>query len=262
MRRHCDASLVIRLGCERCTRNRLTVKLIPMRIALLEDDPEQAAIVTLWLTEAGHSCRAFARGRDFTNELARESYDLCLVDWQVPDLSGLEVLRWIRQRITNPLPVLFVTARDQEADIVEALTAGADDYLVKPLRRLEFLARIGVLARRHQAALPQADSFVAEPFNFDLKTRKLTHADQPIAMTPKDFDVALFLFRNAERLLSRGHLFEAVWGKTVALDTRTVDTHISRVRRKLGLKGSVAEGGSGWRLISVYQHGYRLETAN
>lgn len=233
-----------------------------MRIALLEDDPEQSAIVALWLKEAGHTCRSFARGRDFTNELARESYDICLVDWQVPDLSGLDVLRWIRQRITDPLPVLFVTARDSEADIVEALTTGADDYLTKPLRRLELLARIGVLVRRHQLATPLAESFAVAPFHFDLKTRKLTHAEQPIAMTPKDFEVALFLFRNPERLLSRGHLFEAIWGKTVALDTRTVDTHISRVRRKLNLNGSLAEGGCGWRLISIYQHGYRLETAS
>ena len=233
-----------------------------MRIALLEDDPEQSAIVALWLKEAGHTCRCFARGRDFTNELARESYDICLVDWQVPDLSGLDVLRWIRQRITDPLPVLFVTARDSEADIVEALTTGADDYLTKPLRRLELLARIGVLVRRHQLAAPLTESFAVTPFHFDLKRRKLTHAEQPIAMTPKDFEVALFLFRNPERLLSRGHLFEAIWGKTVALDTRTVDTHISRVRRKLNLNGSLTEGGCGWRLISIYQHGYRLETAS
>ena len=99
-----------------------------MRIAILEDDPEQSALMVSHLVSAGHDCYAFASGRALTHEASRESYDLFLLDWQVPDLSGEEVLRWIRSHVAAPVPVMFVTNRDTETDIVSALSQGATDW--------------------------------------------------------------------------------------------------------------------------------------
>ena len=118
------------------------------RIAVLEDDPSQAKLVQTWIVSQGFVCRMFDRGNDILNAVLRDTYDLVILDWRVPDLSGEEVCRAIRKSVREPLPVLFTTGRDREEDIVHALKAGADDYLVKPLRRMEFLARVEALLRR------------------------------------------------------------------------------------------------------------------
>lgn len=226
-----------------------------MRIALLEDDPDQAAILNAWLSEAGYRCHIFSSGTDYLREIGRESYDLHILDWNVPGVSGEEALKILRDRITDPVPVLFVTARDSEEDVVHILTLGADDYLAKPLRRAETLARVAALTRRGKPRETGEGSFTCAPFHFRLDTRVLERDGVPQEMTPKDFELALYMFRNAGKLLSRSHILESVWGKTATLDTRTVDTHISRIRRKLDLNG----GATGWRLASVYLQGYRLE---
>ncbi|MFM9967491.1 MAG: response regulator transcription factor [Burkholderiales bacterium] len=225
-----------------------------MRIALLEDDREQIALLRGWLEGAGHDLHAFERGRDFLREVTRESYDVFLLDWMIPDKSGTEVLTWIRANLKERVPVLFVTARDAEEDIVSVLQAGADDYLVKPLRKMELLARMHAVVRRTRTA--DADQEVVEhgQFRIDVARRSITRGGEEIELTQKDFDLAEFLFRNQGRLLSRNHLFEAVWGKSSEINSRTIDTHISRLRTRLGLTPE-----SGWRLASVYQHGYRLE---
>ncbi|MDB5802709.1 MAG: hypothetical protein JWN73_31 [Betaproteobacteria bacterium] len=226
-----------------------------MRIALLEDDPDQAAILNAWLTEAGYRCRVFTTGHDYLREIARESYDLHILDWNVPDVSGEEALKILRERVVDPVPVMFVTARDSEEDVVHILTLGADDYLAKPLRRAETLARVAALTRRGRPRETPEGTLVCPPFTFRLATRGIEHNGELLDMTPKDFELALYMFRNAGKLLSRAHILESVWGKTATLDTRTVDTHISRIRRKLDLNGEE----TGWRLVSVYLQGYRLE---
>lgn len=225
-----------------------------MRIALLEDDPSQADLVKRWLEVAGHSCALSLRGKAFIRDIGRESYDLYILDWEVPDLSGAEVLAWICAHIENPVPILFVTARDREEDIVHALSSGADDYMVKPLRRGELLARIEALARRDKRAQSEAQVLQVGALHVDLKARTIFRSGEPVKLTRKDFVLAVFLLRNLDRLLSRGHILEAVWGLSREISTRTVDTHISRLRGKLGLTPEF-----GWRLSSIYQHGYRLE---
>lgn len=225
-----------------------------MRIALLEDDRDQIALLRGWLEGAGHGLHAYERGREFLRDVARESFDVFLLDWMIPDKSGTEVLAWIRANLKERVPVLFVTARDSEEDIVSVLQSGADDYLVKPLRKMELLARINAVVRRARPA--GADEEVAEygDYRIDIARRAVTRAGEPIELTQKDFDLALFLFRNQGRLLSRGHIFEAVWGQSTEINTRTIDTHVSRLRTRLGLMPE-----NGWRLGAVYQHGYRLE---
>jgi DNA-binding response OmpR family regulator len=152
------------------------------------------------------------------------------------------------------VPVLFTTARDAEADIVQALKAGADDYLVKPLRKQELLARVEALGRRARPKPRTAEHLKLAEFDVDVDRRVVNRHGVEVDLTQKDFDLAVFLFRNVGNLVSRGHILESVWGRTSDLNTRTVDTHVSRLRSKLGL---VPE--NGWKLTAVYQHGYRLE---
>lgn len=226
-----------------------------MRIALLEDEQDQADLVGVWLRAAGHSCHVYALGKDLVRAAQRETFDLFLLDWEVPGMSGAEVLVWIRANIAEPVPVLFVTARQREEDIVHALSSGADDYMVKPLSKLELLARIDALARRTRANQPQAEEVLEYGrLLVDCRNRQVKLDGEDVAMTQKDYELAVFLLRNIGRLLSRGYILEAVWGQSAEINTRTVDTHVSRIRGKLQLTPE-----NGWRLSAVYQHGYRLE---
>jgi two-component system, OmpR family, response regulator RegX3 len=225
-----------------------------LRIALLEDDPSQAQLYVSWLEGGGHLCAHFASGKGFIKNVGRESYDLIVLDWGVPDLSGEEVLEWIRKNVKNPVPVMFVTARDEEKDIVTALEKGADDYLVKPVRKLEMLARVHALDRRAKQDFVKNETIEFEPFVIDTRERKIRREGKEIELTLKEFDLSVFMFRNVGQLLSRGHILESIWGRNPDLNTRTVDTHVSRIRNKLGLMPE-----QGFKLSSVYFYGYRLE---
>jgi two-component system response regulator RegX3 len=225
------------------------------RIAVLEDDPSQAKLVQHWITSQGHICKLFDSGAAILRSVLRDTYDLVVLDWRVPDLSGEEVLKAIRKSVREPLPVLFTTGRDREEDIVHALKAGADDYLTKPLRRMEFLARLEALLRRSRGHGRDSTAAIeAGAFCIDLEGRTLHKDDALIELTQKEFDMAALLFRNVGRLLSRSYLLDTVWGISADVSTRTVDTHASQLRTKLRLYPE-----EGWRLSAVYQHGYRLE---
>ena len=228
-----------------------------MRIALVEDDTAQSDLVKLWIESAGHQCQSFENGQSFMREIVHESYDLVILDWVLPDLSGDEIVKWLRANLDWYVPVLFVTVKDSEEDIVHGLSCGADDYMVKPITPAEMLARINAIVRR---TTPEADTknvLEVDDFSFDAASKILRKNGQIIDMTHKEFDLSYFLFRNLGRMISRGHLLESVWGKNSDLNTRTVDTHISRIRNKLGLSKD-----QGWNLGAIYQHGYRLERWN
>jgi DNA-binding response OmpR family regulator len=224
-----------------------------MRIAYLEDDPDQAALIGVWLKGAGHVCHHFARGHELRRSLGRESFDLYLLDWHLPDTDGLEAFREIRARAPRA-PVIFLTARDGDDDIARVLKAGADDFVGKPVRRGELIARIEARARPERA---NVDAVELPPFRLDRGARSVARDGRRIALTDKEYALAEFLFQQPDKLLSRKHLLEAVWGLNAKAQTRTVDTHISRLRTKLGLGGE-----NGWRLASVHQFGYRLERAD
>lgn len=225
-----------------------------VRIALLEDDPAQAELVQSWLMGAGHSCYHFQAGRPFLQAISRETFDLLVIDWGLPDVAGDEVLARVRMQFDWHVPVLFVTSRDHEEDIVYALQRGADDYMTKPVKRNETLARIDALIRRTQPEADQDREWALGPFLVEPKRHKVLRDGKEVELTQKEFDLTVFLFRNLGRLLSRGYILESVWATRPDLNTRTVDTHISRIRNKLGLTPE-----NGWRLGAVYQHGYRLE---
>ncbi|MGH8703998.1 MAG: response regulator transcription factor [Burkholderiales bacterium] len=224
-----------------------------MRIAILEDDPDQLALLQRWLAADGHDVHGYLGGRETMMRAGRESFDLFLLDWQVPDVSGTDVLLWLRANVSREVPILFVTVRDSEQDIVFALENGADDYMIKPARQHELLARVHALLRR---AYPRKEEkrFSCPPFEFDTQRGEIRREGAKIDLTPKEYDLAVVLFRNVGRLLSRGHLQESVWGRTGELNTRTVDTHISQVRKKLDLRTE-----TGFRVVPVYNYGYRLE---
>lgn len=224
-----------------------------VRIAILEDDPDQLALLQRWLVQDGHDVHGFTSGRDITARSGRESFDLFILDWQVPDIPGTEVLQWIRSHVSRTVPILFVTVRDSEQDIVFALECGADDYMIKPARQNELLARVRALLRR---AYPMEEDKLLSfpPFEVDTQRGEIRRNGTRVELTPKEYDLAVVLFRNIGRLLSRGHLQESVWGRSGDLATRTVDTHVSQVRKKLDLRAE-----SGFRVVPVYNYGYRLE---
>ncbi|MDF3035622.1 MAG: response regulator transcription factor [Paucimonas sp.] len=225
-----------------------------MRIAVLDDDRSQTDLVCQVLSAAGHTCHAFVSGRDLLNQLRRESFDMLVIDWQVPDLSGPEVLKWAREKLTSNMPVLFMTSRSSEDDIIAGLAAGADDYMIKPLRRGELLARVHALLRRAYPEQAAAEQIQYGQFVFETRTGRLTRDGVAIDVTQKEFDLALLFFRNLGRPLSRAYILEAVWSRDIELPSRTMDTHVSRVRSKLQLRPE-----NGYRLAPVYSYGYRLE---
>jgi DNA-binding response OmpR family regulator len=227
-----------------------------MRIALLEDEQEQAQHVQLIVTEGGHTCDSFPSGQSFLGAVLHRSYDLLILDWQIPDMTGIDVLKSIRAQINWAIPVIFLTQRDSEADIVCALDAGADDYLAKPARAAELIARINALVRRSN---PDSEKEILKhgPFEINTQQRSVFLHGKELTLTDKDYDLTLFLFQNQGRLLTREVLLERVWGLTQDINTRTVDTHMSRLRRRLGLNPE-----NGFRIKTIYQRGYRLEAMN
>ncbi|WP_129794524.1 response regulator transcription factor [Sphingosinicella sp. CPCC 101087] len=225
-----------------------------MRIGILEDDPALADQLQKLLSTAGHSSFVFHSGQKLIGFLSRETVDILLLDWNVPDVSGLDVIRWSRQHVTRHPPIVVLTSRTAEEDIVAALKAGADDYVIKPVQPAVLLARIEALCRRVYPEPPSTGPEKFGEYAFDTRTETATVRDSPIQLTAKEFALALMLFRNLNRTLSRSYIFEALWGSNPDLQTRTLDAHISKVRTKLGLRAS-----NGFRLVPVYAYGYRLE---
>jgi len=223
-----------------------------MLIALVEDDPDQAEVLGFWLSEAGHEAVEFPTGAALIDSLGKRYFDLYVIDWILPDIHGDEIIREIRTRIGWDTPVLVATVRNREEEIVAGLGAGADDYLSKPVKQLEFIARIEALARRLKPRM-QAVLQIGR-YEFDTEQQRVRIGGSPVEFTQKEFDLAWYLFSNPGKLFSRNHLLDKIWGMTADVDTRTVDTHVSRLRRKLELNET-----NGWKLESIYGYGYRME---
>jgi DNA-binding response OmpR family regulator len=225
-----------------------------MRIAAVDDDPAQLDLIKAVVVSMGHDCHPFVDGTSLLRLLPRETFDLFIVDWELPDISGPRVIRAIRDMSMSPMPILMMTNRSDERDIVEGLNCGADDYMVKSTRVAELRARLMALLRRGGHASATTEMAWGR-YRFLVQERTVWQEDAQIeTLTHKEFDLALLLFRNIGRLLSRGHLIEAVWGIGSDISSRSLDVYVSHVRSKLGLRAP-----SGYRLVSVYNHGYRLE---
>ncbi len=227
-----------------------------MRIAVLEDDDSQRDWLNSFMMALGHVCHPYATSQSLMRDLRRESYDLLVMDWNLPDVSGLEVVRWLRTHLNSRVPVLFVTSHVDEADLVEALKVGVDDYMTKPVRVPELMARLHALLRR---AYPQqaGEILAVGDFVFDQGAKVLSLRGAPVDLKHREYELAYLLFSRLGELLSRKYLQESVWGGHADVVSRTLDTHVSRLRVKLDLRPE-----NGFRLSSVYSLGYRLEALN
>lgn len=225
-----------------------------MTVCYLEDDAAFAVIYEQVLAAAGHLCRGFGTVGDCLAALRRERFDIMLVDWLLPDGTAEPVIRRVRENWGWEVPIIVASALDDEENIVRALAVGADDYIAKPVRVAELLARIAALTRRRRG--PAADRLSLPPYEIFPRERSITLASVEVALTQKEFDLACFLFQNPRKLISRTQLLDRVWGQRADVDTRTVDAHISRLRRKLALDAT-----HGWEIVSSYGHGYRLDVS-
>lgn len=228
-----------------------------MQIALLEDAPDQAELMQLWLESAGHKVHHFPTGAAYMEGMKKEKFDLVILDWLLPDTNGIEMLEWTRDYIDWPIPVLFVTQQDSDEDIVYALEKGADDYMAKPVKGREMLARIKSLGRRGQRQDAVKRSNTYGEYVIDSAARVITRSGERIELTQKEFDLAFYLFKHLGEILPREDILEKIWGRTSDISTRTIDTHVSRLRKKMSLTPA-----RGWRLSAIYQFGYRLEELN
>ncbi|QXW18937.1 response regulator transcription factor [Comamonas aquatica] len=225
-----------------------------MRIAVLDDDRLLLEMMERVIQEMGNTCQLYETGQACLQDLRRETFDMLIVDWELPDTSGPEVIRWARQHLDASLPILFITHRSEERDIVEGLQCGADDFMTKPVRVAELKARMHALLRR---AYPECTDDVQTfgPYTFTRSSLSVTFGGKEVVLTYREFALALLLFQNAGRLMSRDHLREVVWGQNSEVLSRTLDTHVSRLRQVLQLRP-----GNRYSIAAVYGLGYRLDS--
>jgi DNA-binding response OmpR family regulator len=224
-----------------------------MRIAVIDDDKATASQLVGALLGDGHNCHAFDEASSFLRVLPWEGFDACVVEHHLPAIDGKRLLGELRDR-KQSLPVLILTPRDAEIEITNAFNNSNSDFLVKPVNLCELRARLKALMGRGAPAATTDMMFEYDRFQFNLKTLEVKDASVPVLMTQKEFQLALLLMGNIGKALSRGDIREAVWGRNIDIPSRTLDTHVSRVRSKLRLRPV-----GGYLLAPLYSYGYRLE---
>ncbi|PKW14649.1 response regulator transcription factor [Saccharopolyspora spinosa] len=201
-----------------------------MRVLLVEDDDGVANALVEVLAAHGHRPTRVSRGADALTR--HREHDLVLLDLGLPDADGLDVLRKLRR--IGPIPVVVLTARGEERMVVRGLRSGADDYLVKPVRMAELLARIEAVARRGRLPGAVADEVQVGEVHVDLRTRQVRVDGRDVELTPKEFDVLAVLAGEAGSAVSRQRLMDEVWGDAYLAVSRSLDVHIAQLRGKLG----------------------------
>ena len=226
-----------------------------MRLALLHADSGLAEPLRCALEDAGHRVHFFEDQRDLLRDASRESFDLFLLAWNATAANSAQLLMSLRSMPGGDSSVMFIACSDCEEALADALLAGADDFVRKSAGSRELVARVGaVLRRRLPAHFSRCTLTDTYPYRFDIVAKRIYVSGTPVTMTEKEFELSLFLFRNQGRVMSRAHLLESVWGSNLPTASRTVDTHVSRIRRKLGLWPEI-----GFRLSAAYGNGYRLD---
>ena len=226
-------------------------------IAIVEDDEITGELLSMWIREMGHNPVWFANGKDLLKALQKRQFSLFLVDWGLPDIEGIDLVRRLLGTDQVQSPIMFCSARGTETDIVEALNVGADDFIVKPPRRDEFAARISAMLRRAYPEAVEEGNLNVGPYSIDMTLRQFQVDGESIDLQNREYAVALMLFQNLNGVVSRARIVQSLWGTEPMETSRSLDTHISRIRRKLGI--SVERG---LKLQSVYGFGYRLQAVS
>jgi DNA-binding response OmpR family regulator len=203
-------------------------------ILIVEDEPSIASFVSMYLQKAGFAVRIAGNGEDAIAQADADAPSLVILDLMLPDLDGIDVCRRIRQR--SDVPVLMLTARDDDIDKIIGLEVGADDYLTKPFNPGELVARVKSVLRRANPERRELQSASLQhgELHIDAGRREVIVGEDEIQLAPKEFDLLWELLDHRGLVLTRDQLLERVWGYTFAGDTRTVDVHVRQLRRKLG----------------------------
>lgn len=213
------------------------------RILIVEDEEPIANLIKMNLTNAGYSCDVAFDGQDGADKMQMEHYDLCLLDIMLPKINGYELLEYAR---TIELPVIFLTAKGETTDKVKGLRSGAEDYITKPFEVLELLARVENVLRRYHKMEQTMDVL---DLHIDIVSRNVYKNGKLLKLTYKEFDLLLLFVRNPNVALYREVIYEHVWESTYMGDSRTVDLHVQRLRKKAGLEKNIE---------AVYKVGYRF----
>ena len=226
-----------------------------MRIAVIDDEVVVRNHIKELLQSRGYACSAFMSGQEIITALQRDTFDLIIMDWNMPGLTGLDVLAWVGENMPIRPSVIMMTSRANKEDIVRGLDAGADDYIIKPEEDRIIVARVEARLRDWKAA--DADLRIATfgCYVFDKLDNSVLVDGERVALTGKEFALARVFFENKHRPLSRAFILETVWKTVGDLPTRTLDVHVSRLRQKLKLTPE-----NGYRLHTVFGFGYRLES--
>lgn len=235
-----------------------------IRIAILDDEEASRNQIVNVLSQQQHEqphfllqFDTFSSAKNFKRGLKIRNYDIVILDWELPESSGIEVLTWVNSYFDSPPAAIIVTNRNAEEDVVTALQHGADDFVSKPFRPRELSARVLAICRRQQSlagSLSVPDALrVQGDLIIDISQKRITRKNELVKLTDQEYRLALILLNNIHRPLTRSYLLEHVWGQENNPFSRTLDVHIYRIRRKLGLTAE-----HGWELSSVYGYGYRL----
>jgi DNA-binding response OmpR family regulator len=221
-------------------------------VLVVEDESSIASFVSLYLKNAGYGVKTAATGGEGLALAASESPALIVLDLMLPDIDGIEVCKRIRQR--SDVPILMLTARDEDIDKIVGLEVGADDYLTKPFNPRELVARVKSVLRRAapEQRHPEAEVLRHGDLCVDAGRREARVGDTEVQLAPKEFDLLWELLDHRGLVLTRDQLLERVWGYTFAGDTRTVDVHVRQLRRKLGDASPI---------VTVWGVGYKVSPA-
>jgi DNA-binding response OmpR family regulator len=221
-------------------------------VLVVEDEASIASFVSLYLKNAGYGVRTAATGGEALRQAAAGDVSLIVLDLMLPDIDGIEVCR--RIRASSTVPILMLTARDEDVDKIIGLEVGADDYLTKPFNPRELVARVKSVLRRSgpERSERQTSQLRHGDLVIDAGRREVKVGDQEIQLAPKEFDLLWELLDHKGLVLTRDQLLERVWGYTFAGDTRTVDVHVRQLRRKLGDASPI---------VTVWGVGYKVAPA-
>lgn len=222
------------------------------RVLLAEDDPAIAEPLARALGREGYDVQVHGTGQGVIDDVT--SADLVVLDLGLPDMDGLDVARWVRSQGMS-VPLLVLTARADEVDLVVGLDAGADDYVTKPFRLAELLARVRALLRRSVGEIADDEELRAQSVRIDLAAHRAFQQDRELHLTAKEFDLLAVLVREAGAVVSRETLMREVWGTDPAGSTKTLDMHVSWLRRKLGDDANAPR-----YITTVRGMGFRFET--